>query len=234
VKLLRWRTFSFSILAFPLVLYLTFGFTNAHGRTQGIPTALYLLAGYACFGTVTAALFGIGASLAFERAYGWLEVKLASPVPPLVFLFGRLVCCIGFAFMVVSILIVAGALVEGVHLTPVQVAKMFAVTVAGSIPFAAMGLLLALVMPANGATGIINLINLPMSLLAGVWVPVARLPHWVGQVAPYQPMYHLAQLMFSVFGCTSENSMAPHWAYLGGFTVLMLLLAGVAFRRTAN
>ena len=46
----------------------------------------YLLAGYACSGIVSAALFGIGVGLASERSAGWLELKRASPMPPLTYL----------------------------------------------------------------------------------------------------------------------------------------------------
>ena len=43
--------------------------------------AKYMLGGYACFGLIGAALFGIGVGLAAELAAGWLELKRASPMP---------------------------------------------------------------------------------------------------------------------------------------------------------
>jgi ABC-2 type transport system permease protein len=41
-----------------------------------------MLAGYSVFGMVGASLFGIGVALSSELNAGWLELKRASPMPP--------------------------------------------------------------------------------------------------------------------------------------------------------
>ena len=109
----------------------------------------------------------------------------------------------------------------GVRLSVTELALMFGLAFVGTVPFAAMGLLVALLVPpANAAAGVVNLIYLPMSFLGGLWFPLRDLPHWLQKLAPVMPTYHVAQLMLSIFGYQQPGSVAwVHWyAELAGFT----------------
>jgi ABC-2 type transport system permease protein len=94
-----------------------------------------------------------------------------------------------------------------------------------------MGLLLALLVPANAAPGIVNLIYLPMSFLSGLWMPIRFMPHWLQGFAPFLHTYHLSQLMLNIFGYGDSISRATHWNALIGFSLLMLGLAWLIFHR---
>jgi len=132
----------------------------------------------------------------------------------------------------VSILTAIGVLFGGVSLTDVELAKMLGLTMAGSVSFASLGLLLALLVPANAAPGIVNLIYLPMSYLSGLWMPIRFMPHWLQHLAPLMPMYHLAQLMLSIYGYQERSSsLMIHWNALIGFTLVMLGLFWMLFQR---
>lgn len=234
LKLLRARTFSISVIGFPIMFYLLFGISMNHGaEIDGFSLAKYLLATYSCFGLIGASLFGIGVGLASERAQGWIEVKQASPMPPLAYLLAKAFTAIAFGLIIVSILIVLGVTAAHVHITLLQVAKLMAITIAGAVPFASMGLLLALLVPVTAAPGVVNMIYLPMSFASGLWMPLSVLPKWIGVIAQFLPTYHLAQLALNVMGYASPGSMAIHWYALAGFTVLLLGLSAFFFRRSA-
>jgi ABC-2 type transport system permease protein len=226
-RLLRTRAYSLSVIGFPVMFYLLFGVAN-----RGKPVALYLVAGYACMGIVSACLFGIGLALALERAQGWLDLKRASPMPRSAFLGAKGVSCAAFALIIVSVLMALGTSLGGVSITYAQAAALAGIALAGSIPFAAMGFLIAFLVPPNAGPGIINLIYLPLSFASGFWMPVRFLPHWLQLVAPALPTYHLAQIALAVFGFAPAGGMAVHWAVLGGFTVLMVGAAWITFARS--
>ena len=231
LKLLRRRTFSLATIGFPVMFYLLFGVANRHAGGS-VSIAKYLLGGYATFGLVGAALFGIGVGLAMERTAGWLDLKRSSPMPPLTYLVAKCATAIAFGVIIISILTAIGITLGGVHLTLGEFARMLAFTVAGVIPFASMGLLLALVVPASATPGIVNLIYLPMSFLSGLWMPIEQLPHWLQRIAPALPTYHLAQAMLGIFGYAQPgSSMFAHWAALAGFTCLMLGISWLVFQR---
>jgi len=231
--LARTRSFSLATIGFPLMFYLLFGVANRHSYDGSVHVAKYMLGGYACFGLIGAALFGIGVGLSSELAAGWLEVKRASPMPVASYLLAKCAAAVAFGIIIVSLLTVAGVTLGGVVLTPIELVKMLGMTMAGSVCFASMGLLLALLVPANASAGIVNLIYLPMSFLSGLWIPIKFLPRWLQHFAPALPTYHLSQLMLSIFGYQIPGgmSLAAHWNFLIGFTLLMLGTSWLVFYR---
>ncbi|MGD0445905.1 MAG: ABC transporter permease [Edaphobacter sp.] len=231
LKLMRTRSFSLAIIGFPIMFYVLFGIANRNSYTGGVHIAKYMLGGYACFGLIGAALFGIGVGLAGELAAGWLELKRASPMPASAYLFAKCASAVAFGLIIVSVLATIAVSFGGVSLTAVELIKMLGITMAGSVAFASMGLLLALIVPANAATGIVNLIYLPMSFLSGLWVPIRFMPHWLQNFAPALPTYHLSQLMLHIFGYGDSMSLSAHWNTLIGFTLLMLGLSWLIFHR---
>ena len=227
VKMLRTRAFSLSVIGFPVMFYLLFGSSNRHGEF-----ARYLMASYSCMGVVSACLFGIGMGIAMERAQGWLELKYASPMPRLAYLAAKILNSAGFALIILMMLFLLALTVGGAHVTLWEGLRLIAVVLLGSIPFAAMGLLISLLVPANSAPGIINLIYLPMSFASGFWMPITILPHWLQRIAPGLPTYHLAQLALNVIGDAQPGSMLIHWQALAGFTLVMFGAAWIIFTRS--
>jgi ABC-2 type transport system permease protein len=108
---------------------------------------------------------------------------------------------------------------------------MIGLTLVGVIPFACMGMALALLVPFSSAPGITNMIYLPMSFCGGLWVPLMFLPHFLQTIAVLFPTYHLGQLMLGALGYASSGSTLSHWYGLLGFTLLMLGIAAIAQRR---
>lgn len=224
---MRTRAYSLSVIGLPVMFYLLFGMAN-----RGTHQALYLVAGYACWGVVSACLFGIGLTLAMERAQGWLDLKRASPMPRFAFLGAKVVSSAAFGLIIAIVLMLLGTSLGGITITAGQAAALAGVAVAGSIPFGAMGFLVAYLVPPNAGPGIINLIYLPLSFASGFWMPVSVLPHWLQAVAPVLPTYHLAQIALAAFGLAPMTGMALHWAVLAGFTLLMLGAAWITFLRS--
>ncbi len=233
IRATRNKAFALSILGFPTMFYLLFGVMNrGESMHGGVNVAKYLMASYAAFGMVGASLFGIGVGLAMERTSGWLELKRASPMPPLAYLAARCAMAVVFSLAIVTLLCIIGVSLAGVHLTMGEYSRMLLVTVVGSAPFAGMGLLLAMLLPPNAAPGIVNMIYLPMSYCSGLWVPLFMLPRWLQHLAPWLPTYHLSQLMLSTVGYAQPgNSAAGHVAALLAFTLVFLGAAGYAFHR---
>jgi len=232
LRLLRTRAFSLSVIGFPVVFYIFFGLIMNRGESiHGVLVAKYMLAGYAVFGMVGAALFGIGVGMAAELSAGWLELKRASPMPPLAYLLAKCITAMAFGVVIVSLLTVLGVTLGHVAITLPQYGRMIALAIVGVVPFAAMGMVLALLVPANSAPGIANMLYLPMSFCGGLWIPIMFLPKLLQHFAVVLPTYHVAQLMLGAFGFAATGSNSSHWLGLLGFTLLMLGIAWIGFRR---
>src|SRR5882672_2911311 len=232
LKTLRQPAYVVPTLTFPLMFYVMFGI--AFGGKQaigGVSLATYLLATYSTFGVMGASLFGFGAGVAMERGYGWLQVKRASPMPPLAYLVAKTAMSTVFSALVVTSLFILGTLFGGVHLSVFAFLKLMGVMVAGSIPFCALGLVIGCYSAPNAAPAVVNILFLPMSFCSGLWLPLQLLPKFLQHVAPFLPPYHLGQLALKQVGFGEPGSSLPHVAALAAFTLVFLLLALRGFSR---
>ena len=233
LRAMRTRAFSLSAIGFPVMFYILFGLVLNRNETmaRGVSVAKYLLGGYAVFGALGAAIFGIGIGVAVDRSAGWLDLKRASPMPPLAYVLSKCVMAVVFSLIIVSVLSVLGIAFGHVSITWTEFLHIALFAAAGAVPFSCLGLAMAFLVPANAAGGIANMIYLPMSFLSGLWVPIRFLPHALQAIAPAFPTYHLAQLMYAALGAESRGSTASHWLSLLGFTCVMLGVTWIAFRK---
>ncbi len=232
LRALRTRAFSLSAIGFPLMFYCLFGLLLNRGLSMdGVAVAKYMLGGYAVFGSLGAAIFGVGVGVALDIHAGWLELKRASPMPPLAYIVSKCAMAMAFSVIIVSALSGIGVAFGHVHLSAPEFGRMLALAAAGSVPFCALGLVMAFLVPPNAAGGIANLVYLPMSFASGLWIPIKILPHAVQRIAPALPTFHLAQLMYASFGAAAEGSLMTHVLSLLGFTLVMFGIAWIAFTR---
>jgi ABC-2 type transport system permease protein len=234
LRLLRARTFTLATIGFPLMFYMLFGVVNSHVGQGSQSVSKYLLATYAIFGLVGSSLFGISVTLANERSLGWLEVKQASPMPAAAYLVAKLLTAFAFALIIFSLLLTIGLTLGHVVISTSEIRLLLLTILGGVLPFASMGLLLAMVVPPQAAPGIINLIYLPMSFCSGLWMPINSLPHWLQRIAPVWPTYHLSQIALGGIGFGMRGALGGHIAALAGFTIAFLALAAILFRRNAS
>jgi len=233
LKMSRMKTYALSVLGFPVMFYVLFGLLlNSREQALGGTTVpSYLIASYGTFGVMGTSLFGTAAALASERGLGWLQLKRASPMPPAAYFAAKVAMSMVFSALVVTLLMTLGVVFGGVHLTPLIAIKLLAILVAGSLPFAALGLGVGYFAGPNSATGVINLIYLPISFCSGLWVPYMFLPKFLRQFAHVLPSYHLSQLGLSLFGAGQQEPAATHWEVLLAFTLICLGLARIGFQR---
>jgi ABC-2 type transport system permease protein len=191
----------------------------------------YLLATYSTFGVMGASLFGFGAGVAMERGYGWLQVKRASPMPPLAYLLAKTVMSLMFSAIIVTLLFILGTQFGGVHLSAVAFLRLTGIMVAGSIPFCALGLAIGCFAAPNAAPAVVNVLFLPMSFCSGLWLPLQLLPKFLQRLAPFLPSTHLGQLALKQVGFGDSGSAATHVVALAAFTGAFLLLALKGYSR---
>lgn len=235
LRALRTRAFSLSAIGFPVMFYCLFGLMLNRNATVGsVNVAKYLLGGYSVFGSLGAAIFGIGVGMALDRSAGWLELKRASPMPALAYVLAKCVMAAVFSIIIVCVLAVLGISFGHVTFHASEFLRMTLIAALGAVPFSCLGMAMAMLAPPSAAGGIANLIYLPMSFLSGLWIPLALLPHALQKIAPAFPTFHLAQMMYAALGAPARGSLAGHLTGLLGFTLLMLGLTVLGFRRSED
>ena len=231
LKAFRMPGFSLPTLLFPVFFYLFFGVMWGSKQTGSVNMGTYLVATYATFGVIGAALFGFGVSVAVERGQGWLEVKRTTPMPMAAYFVSKLAMAMIFSAMIIVMLFLLGATLGNMKMTVLQALSMFGVLVLGSVTFSMLGLAIGFLAGPNSAAPIVNLLYLPMGFLAGLWMPIMFLPKTLQNIALWLPPYHLGQLALRVIDADGGHPLALSLAVMIGATLLFTAVAYAGYRR---
>jgi len=95
------------------------------------------------------------------------------------------------------------------------------------LPFCSLGLFIGTLAKGQAAPAVINLVYLPMSFLSGLLLPMQIMPHFIQQIAPIWPSWHLSQLTLHIVNNedTQGVSLAAHVLAVIGEGVLFFVLA---------
>lgn len=228
LKSVRNPAFALPAILFPALFYTFFGVLMNQHNPQA---ATYLLCTYGTFGVIGPALFSFGAGLAVERGQGWLDIKDASPMPGSAQIISRLLVSMGFSVMILASLGLVAFTMTDVSLSLAQVLTLSTILIFGGLPFCLLGLTLGLLLKAESAPAVVNLVYLPMSFLSGLWLPITMLPNFLQSFAEFLPPFHLSQLALKVVGLDSGGSVTKHLAILMLFSVVFFVLAIITFNK---
>lgn len=219
-------------LGFPLVLYALLVVPNRHEQNfahTGIPLALYYMVGLSSFGTMMA-MVSSGARIASERTTGWTRQLRITPLSSGAYFRGKILTAYAMAVASIALLFTSGIAI-GVSLRAGEWAQMTILLLIGLLPFAALGVLLGHLLnvdsmgPATG--GIVSL----LALVSGTWFPVAA--HGFFHVlALGLPSYWLVQA--SHVSSSGQGWNATGWIVVAIWTVVLTILARIAYRRDTN
>jgi ABC-2 type transport system permease protein len=188
LELARYPSFSLPTLFFPMTLFLLFGSRgDAAARTAGF-------AGIAVLGV---AFFQFGVGIAAERASPWEGYLRTLPVRPVLRLAGRVVSAALFALGSAACVVLAALGSRHPHLAAGRWALLGFVLLAGSGPFALLGIALGYLVRPRAALPVANLVYLPLAYVGGLWTgPRSAL----GGAASIVPTHQWAQLLWAAVG----------------------------------
>lgn len=229
---LRTPGFALPFISVPVLVYLLFGVLvggDAGGGELGAGLPNYLFAGFATMAVAMPGIFS-GVILAQEREANLLRLRRAMPLPPGASIVAKVAMATAVAAIAVALVAAAALLAGRITLSPAQVGVMCGVLVIGTVPFAAMGLLIGALSSASASPAWGNLVFLPMMWLSGLFMP---LPDVLRPWVVLWPTFHLDQLALGLAGVAEFTWIPPSVAAaaLAGVTVLC---GGLAIRRLAR
>lgn len=230
---LRTLGFALPFIVVPVAIYLLFGvIINGNvppNNDVGNGFANYLFVGFAVMAVAMPGIFS-GVILAQEREGHLLKLKRAMPLPPGAIIVAKVCMAIGIATLALTPVVVAALVVGKLTLSFAQVALIWAVLIAGTIPFSAIGLLIGAFSSGSAAPAYGNLVFLPMMVLSGLFIP---LPEFLKTWVLLWPTFHLNQLALGLAGVAEFTYIPP--ALAGGVLVgVTVLCGGLAIRRLAR
>jgi ABC-2 type transport system permease protein len=176
------------------------------GLEDGVSRHVYALASVATYCILSVMLYSFGVSIANERGQRVHVLMRATPLPAPIYLLAKTVTALLSALVMLLLLSGFAALVGEVQLSALAWITLIASLLLGVLPFIGLGFAIGNVVNPTGATPIINLSFFILSFASGIFVPLAQLPEALQNIAPYLPLYRLAQLAWSAVGVQTGNS----------------------------
>lgn len=200
-----------------------------------IKGSTYYIPGIITLSLISATLVNLAINLTSSRERGILKRVRSTPLPPWVFMAGR----IGTALVVTALLVVLvsgiGRLVYGVTLPTSTLPGLVLAVVVGAASCSALGFALTALIPSeNAAPAVTNAIVLPLYFVSGLFIPNDEMPEGIQRVGDVFPVKHLFEALLTAF---DPSEAAPgiaggDLAVVAAWGVAGLVVAVRAFRWT--
>ncbi|MGW3798798.1 ABC transporter permease [Dermacoccus nishinomiyaensis] len=237
-RVLRNRRSLIFTLIFPIAMFFFVASSISEGDQvigNGVVANVnaYLMVNMALYGAIMAAT-SAGASVSIERAAGWSRQLRLTPLQPVAYIVIKMIAAIVMALIAVSVTFAAGLGSGKAHADVLSWLEAGAVIVAGSLVFAALGLLLGYLLPSDSVMQMLGGLMAIMSMLGGIFFPIkdgSTFDHF----AQFTPMYgigKLAQWRLSLTTSGGHGSFHLVWALnLVAWGLLFIGGAAWSFRR---
>lgn len=199
---------AFFTFAFPLLFMAIFNVLFGE-RAAGFFTPAIIV-----FGVVTATYTNLAMMVTIARDAGVLKRIRGTPLPPWVYLGGKIGHSVAIAFLLVVIVAAFGTLVYGVDVPWGALPAMLLVLVVAAATFSALGLAVSGLIPnADAAPAVVNATILPVLFISNVFVQMEAAPGWLDTVSHLLPVRHFADAMMELYA--SGAAAGVPWMEVG-------------------
>jgi len=223
LELLRYPAYVVPTLALPPLFFLFFVAPGTHRD------AIERMATFAGFAVIGVAFFQFGVGIAVDRGSPWEAYLRTLPVGPRDRLGARLLSAAVFAIAAAGLLVATAICVTGVSLSLSCWVGLAATLLAGTVPFALLGISLGYLAPAKGALPIANLLYLVLAYAGGLWIRPDELPSPVAALSPYLPTRAFSDAL--VGAATAAPTGSRPWISLSAFSIVFGCTAAFGYRR---
>lgn len=225
----------FFTVALPLIFLFLFSSifgdqtVNVDGHT--VKTTVYLVPGIVTLAAVSATIVNLAITFTILREKGLLKRVRSTPLPPWVYLGGRVLTATALTVIMVVAVTVLGRLVYDVPIPTGTLPGLFLTLVIGTAACCTLGFALTSLIPSEGAApAITNAVILPLYFFSGIFIPEDDLPSGMKFVGSLFPVRHLFRSYFAAFDPTTTGPGIA-WGHLA-VLVLWGAVGGVVAVRT--
>ncbi len=224
-RILRDRRYIMLAVGFPLGFYLMYTkVIQTSATVDNTSFATFYMVSMAAFGAIGASLQAGGTRIATERSIGWVRQLRVTPLPPSGYLVAKIGAALCLALPAISLVALAGGVLNHVSLTAIQWAELVSLTWIGTLPFAALGVLLGYIFNVDSAQPGTMITYFALAMLGGLWWPFQAMPKAMQYVARALPSYHFANIGWTIVNGSGIRvvDVAIVLAYAGLFGALTI------------
>lgn len=231
-NIIFWRTpvAAFFTIVFPLMFLVLFTaiFGNDEISSLGVTTAQFYAPALAVFAAASATYTNLAVTTAIARDGGILKKIRGTPLPPWVYISGRVGSAVLIALVAVVIMLGVGAVAYGVEIIGGTLGAALVTLVVGAATFAALGLMVAALVPnGDSAPAVANATLLPLAFVSDVFIVTEDAPNWMAAIGNFFPLKHFVAALGDAFNPTLSGS-GFSWSGVSGEYAIGLHLAVMA------
>jgi ABC-2 type transport system permease protein len=226
----------FFTVMFPVILLLIFATIFGDDTVPvlgGLKTTTYYVPAIITMSVISATMQNLAMTLTIQREEGRLKRDRGTPMPPWVFISGRVGNAIVVAAIMLALLALIGRVLYGVGIPWGRLPAILVTLAVGAAAFCCLGIALTAAIPSEDAAApIVNAILLPLYFLSGVFIPESEIHGWILDFASVFPVRHFFEAFLSAYIPTGAGFEWGHLAVVAAWGALGLLLAVRYFRWT--
>ena len=229
----------FFTVAMPLIFLFLFVSVFGNDTTKiaghAVKSSTYYVPSIITLAAVSATIVNLAITFTILREKGLLKRVRSTPLPPWVYLAGRILTATVVTVILVAAITVLGRLVYGVHVPTHTLPGLVLTVIVGTAACCALGFALTGIIPSEAAApAITNAVILPLYFFSGVFIPDDQLPSGMKFIGSLFPVRHLFQAFLTAFDPATKGAGFAwgHLAVLAAWGVVGGVVAVRTFRWT--
>jgi ABC-2 type transport system permease protein len=199
----------FFTVLLPVMFLLIFAtiFGNDTIESLGVKTTTYYVPAIITLAVVSATMQSLAISLTVDREQGLLKRTRGTPLPPWVFIAGRVGNSIVVSVLSLVVVATIGRILYGVEIPFERLPAVIVTLLVGAASFSCLGFALTAAIPSEDAAApISNAALLPLYFLSGIFIPETEIPEGVLQFADLFPIRHFFEAFFTAWSPTTTGA----------------------------
>lgn len=179
-------------IGMPTAFYLIFSGLNANTSVQYLRSYLISMTAFSMMST---ALFGLPNSLYTDKINNWQKSLKHSPISMVEYYISKFLSLFLEYLLAIVIVFSVGHFVRHVEMPVADWSLSATFLLLGSTVFVVIGLVVSLLPNTKVMTVVSNIIYMILSVLGGLWFPIALFPKWMQTIGKVMPSYRLMDVI---------------------------------------
>lgn len=222
-------------LIFLFLFVSIFGNDTETVRGHEVKLSTYYVPAIVTLAVVSATIVNLAITFTILREKGLLKRVRSTPLPPWIYLGGRVMTATVVSILLTAAVTLLGSLVYGVSVPSNTLPGLLLTLIVGTAACCALGFALTTVIPTeNAAPAVTNAILLPLYFFSGVFIPDASLPSVMKFLGSLFPVRHLFHAFLFAFDPATEGTgiAVGHLAVVAAWGLVGAVVAARAFKWT--
>ena len=190
-----------------LLIFATIFGNDEIAELDGLKTTTYYIPAIVTLAVISATMVSLATNLTIARENGLLKRGRGTPLPPWVFIAGRVGNAIVVSVLMLVLVTLIGKVLYGAPIPWDRLPAVIVTLLIGAASFCCLGIAMTAIIPSReAAPAVTNVITLPLYFISGIFIPESEIPDGVLSFANHFPIRDFFEAFFSAYNPNTVGS----------------------------